>query len=72
MPHQIYPKHSFVTRKLPLRATTTTMLQLSSYRCLIAVLLAGSALADFPWLSPVYQNIFEFPLPVPSIKQPKA
>ncbi|KAJ9656091.1 hypothetical protein H2201_008642 [Coniosporium apollinis] len=38
----------------------------------LAACLTGSALADFPWLSPVYQNFYEFPLPVPPIKQPKA
>jgi len=32
---------------------------------------ATVATADFPWLSPVYDQIFQVALPIPSIKVPK-
>lgn len=37
-----------------------------------ALLVAGTLAGDDKWLSPVYKNFYEFPVPVPPVKKPKA
>lgn len=37
-----------------------------------ALLVAGALAGDDKWLSPVYKNFYEFPLPTPPVKEKKA
>lgn len=38
---------------------------------LLALLATRTFAADSDWLSPVYNNFYEFPLPIPPVKSPK-